>query len=209
MAFRPEVFLSATPVELDAYRDVVRKALREMGAQVVEHIDYSVAYGPLQGVLYQEIHRCEVVVHLAGKQYGLEPGDRTLGAPRRSFAHYELDVARSVNKPTFSFLTTAQTPTASMPPEDEERRQLQAEHRKALQRSGEAWHKFTDAEDLARQIRALRTRIMVRRTLVRIPRKPMGERLQGRRQLMDSLRNEVDRGGVIEIGRASCRERVL
>lgn len=197
MAFRPEVFLSATPVEMDGYREVVRKVLRDMGAQVVEHTDYTVAYGPLQGVLYQEIQRCEVVIHLAGKQYGLEPGERTLGAPKRSFAHYELDVARSLGKPIFCFLTTPQTPTPAMPPEDDERRLLQTEHRQALQRGGEGCHEFTDAEDLARLIRALRQRIMVRRSLVRIPRKPMGDKLQGRRQLMETLRKEVERGGVI------------
>src|SRR5829696_7165207 len=109
MVFRPEVFLSATPVELDAYRDAARKTLHEMGARVVEQSDLSIPYGPLQGVLYQQIQPCEAVIHLAGSAYGLEPAERALGAPRRSFAHYELDVARSLHKPVFSFLSTPRT----------------------------------------------------------------------------------------------------
>lgn len=197
MVFRPEVFLSATPVELDAYREVVRKALREIGARVVEQTDLSVPYGPLQGVLYQQMQRCEVVIHLVGKHYGLEPTERTLGAPRRSFAQYEFDVARSQGKLTFCYLTTSQTPVAPLPPEDPERITLQREYRAVLERTEEHLHTFTDADDLARQIRALRPRIMIRRQLVRLPREHLGDRLVGRKQLMETLRTELDAGGLV------------
>ena len=65
--YRPEIFISATPGELDAYRGIVRLTLKQMGAQPVELQDYGVAYGPLEGVLNQLIGRCEAVIHLAGR----------------------------------------------------------------------------------------------------------------------------------------------
>lgn len=197
MVFRPEVFLSATPVELDAYREVVRKVLNEMGAKLVEQRDYTVAYGPLQGLLYQQIRRCEAVIHLAGRSYGLEPQDRTSGDPRRSFAQYELDVARSAGKVVFSFLTAPDAPVAGMPPEDEERIALQREHRAAIERSGDLVQTFRDSEELARQIRALRPRIMVRRQFAGIPRAAMGERFFGRRHLIERIVKELDEGATV------------
>jgi tetratricopeptide (TPR) repeat protein len=197
MVFRPEVFLSATPVELDPFREVARKALREMGANVVEQLDYTVAYGPLQGLLYQAIKPCEVVIHLAGRGYGVEPADRTLGDPRRSFAQYEVDVAKSSGKTVFSFLTTPETYTAAIPPEDDERLGLQREHRAALERSGDLVQTFRDGEELATKIRALRPRIMVRRSFVRLPRAPLGAGFVGRQQLMSTIGDQLKAGEVV------------
>src|SRR4051812_40888051 len=91
MGPRPEIFLSAVVPEMNAFRKAVKQALLEIGARPVEHTDFSIEYAALHGVLSNVIGRCEAVIHLAGIHYGMEPADRTLHAPRRSFAQYELD----------------------------------------------------------------------------------------------------------------------
>src|SRR4029078_6109607 len=139
MVFRPEIFLSATPTELDPYREAAKEALREMGARAVEHTDLSVPYAPLQGVLKVAIRQCDAVIHIAGFAFGPEPSERTLGSPRRSFSHYELDLSTALKNTTFLFLAAPGTPTNPTPREDDEARALQADHRRAIERSGEHW----------------------------------------------------------------------
>src|SRR4051794_39289845 len=106
MGLRPEIFVSAVVPELNAYRKVAKHALLEIGAVPLEQMDFTVEYGPLHGVLSQLMSRCDAVIHIAGMYYGMEPAERTLHAPRRSFAQYEMDVARMLGKPIYVFETT-------------------------------------------------------------------------------------------------------
>jgi hypothetical protein len=179
MVFRPEIFLSATPTELDPYREAAKEVLREMGARAVEHTDLSVPYGPLDGVLNVAIRQCDAFIHLAGFAFGPEPSERTLGAPRRSFSHYELDVAKALKKNSFLFMASAGTPTVPTPPEDDEAKMLQADHRRAVERGGEHWS-FSSPEDLAQTIRSLRPRLMIRRRYARLPFAALGPAGGGR-----------------------------
>lgn len=197
MTYRPEIYLSATPGELDAYRSIVRLTLKQMGAQPVELQDYAVEYGPLEGVLNQLIGRCEAVIHLAGNRYGPEPAERTLHAPRRSFGHYEVDVAHSLHKPFYAFVTTPQTPTPPLGEEPFELQQLQREQRSALERSGQPCEAFADGEELASLIRDLRLKLMTRRRFARLPHPPLGKDFVGRQQLLERLRQETQTPGVV------------
>ncbi|MGV3532732.1 MAG: tetratricopeptide repeat protein, partial [Chthoniobacteraceae bacterium] len=194
---RPEIYISATPGELDAYRSIVRLTLKQMGAQPVELEDLNVEYGPLQGVLNQLIGRCEAVIHLAGNRYGPEPAERTLHAPKRSFSHYEVDVAHSLKKPFYAFLTTPETPTPAQPEEPFELKQLQQDQRRALQNSGEHCEVFSDSETLASLVRDLRLKLMARRRFARLPHAPLGNRFIGRQQLMVRLRQDVQTPGIV------------
>src|SRR4051812_30624416 len=150
MAFRPEIFISAAATEFGPLRQVVAAALRDLGAVPVEHTDFSVAYGPLQGVLNVAIGRCDAVIHIAGQAFGPEPRERTLGAPRRSFTHFEVDVAKSLGKPVFIFLARPGA-TATLN-EDPEAEAIQYEHRRALAASGEHWA-FATQEELMGLVR--------------------------------------------------------
>jgi tetratricopeptide (TPR) repeat protein len=192
MVFRPEVFVSATPKELDAYRDVVKATLREIGAHPVEHTDLNISYGPLDGVLKQAIGQCDVVIHLTGFAFGVEPPDRNHGAVRRSVAHYEYDVGKSLNREVLSFVARPSTPVTPTPREDDDARMHQADHRRVIERNGEHWT-FAGAEELAELIRSLRPRIMVRRRFIRMPFPARGKQLFGRERLLGGVQEAVER----------------
>ncbi len=187
MALRPEIFLSAVVPELNAGRKAVKQALLEMGARPVEQTDLSIEYGPLHGVLSQLIGPCEAVIHLAGFHYGMEPAERTLHAPRRSFSQYEIDVARILGKPIFVFAAMDEAALEAHGWEDEEKRLLQHQHRLALQRGDVHYTPFHSIEQLGRLVQGLRGQLIVRRSLARLPRRPMGARFIGRQRLLQEL----------------------
>jgi hypothetical protein len=155
MVFQPEVFVSAPQPELAPYREIVKDTLRSMGIKPVEHTDLNVAYGPLDGLLKLEIGACDAVVHLVGSTFGPEPPERTHGAVRRSFAQYEFDVARALNKDVLCFVTEPGTETAYVSLEEEEARYLQSDHRRMITKNVEHW-KFANPETLTHLLRQLR-----------------------------------------------------
>lgn len=196
MVFRPQVFVSATSKELDAYRDVVKATLREIGAHPVEHTDLEVSYGPLDGVLKVAIGRCDVVLHLTGFAFGAEPPDRNHGAVRRSIAHYEYDVGKSLNREVLSFVARPGTPVSAGSGDDDEARMLQMDHRRVIERNGEHWS-FAGPEELADLIRSLRPRIMVRRRFIRLPFPARGKQLFGRERLLGVVQEAVERTNLV------------
>jgi tetratricopeptide (TPR) repeat protein len=196
MVFQPEVFVSASNIELATYREVVKETLRGMGIKPVEHTDHSISYGPLDGVLKLEIGRCDAVIHLAGMSFGPEPSDRTHGAARRSFAQYEFDVARSLDKSLFCFVTEPGTETQKFPTEDDEARGIQAEHRRMIGKLGEHWT-FANTEALAQHLRQLRSRLMVRRHFASLPFPKKGPKLFGRERLISELCDAIDASQIV------------
>src|SRR5262245_24717263 len=190
MVFQPEVFLSASHVELAPYREIVKETLRNMGIKPVEHTDLSVADGPLDGLLKLEIGQCDAVIHLVGTSFGPEPPERTHGAVRRSFAQYEFDVARALKKELLCFVTEPGTETVNVSLEDDEAQGLQSEHRRMILKSVEHW-KFPNAEVLSHQIRQLRSRLMVRRRYVSLPFAIKGAKLLGRERTLTELCNAI------------------
>ncbi|MEO8350113.1 MAG: tetratricopeptide repeat protein [Chthoniobacteraceae bacterium] len=191
MDFRPDVFIAAASAEMAPFRKVVLDALTEMGARPVEHLDHSIAYGPAQGVLNVAIGGCEAVIHLAGFSFGEEPLERTLGAPRRSFAMFEVDVAQALGKPVFHFIAQHGAPFATAPFQDQETAELQHEFREAISCYREHW-KFSGGEELAELIRSLRPRLIVRRRLAQLPFGAWKKPLPGRARLLRELQEALD-----------------
>lgn len=198
MALRPEIFIAAAAPETNACRKAAKLALLEIGARPVEQADFNIEYGPLHGVLMQLLQKCDAVVHIMGYQFGREPAERTLHAPRRSFTHYELDVAQRLGLPIYTFSAAPGTQLVPFGDEDEEARQLQADLRKAYSRSrDDLFHEtFTSPEDLGRRIRALRSRLIVRKALAQLPSRPMGARFIGRHRLMEDVRKHLEAGSI-------------
>jgi tetratricopeptide (TPR) repeat protein len=161
-----------------------------MGIKPVEHTDFSIAYGPLDGLLKLEIGQCDAVIHLVGTSFGAEPPERTHGAVRRSFAQYEFDVARALKKELLCFVTEPGTETVTVSLEDDEARVLQAEHRRMIMKSVEHW-KFPNAEVLAHHIRQLRPRLMVRRRFASLPFAMKGAKLLGRERTLAELSDAI------------------
>lgn len=196
MVFQPEVFVSASNIELAPYRGLVKETLRSMGIKAVEHTDFGVSYGPLDGLLQLEIGRCDAVIHLVGTSFGLEPPDRTHGASRRSFPLFEFDVARSLNKDLFCFITEPGTETPSFPMEDDEARALQSEHRRMVSKLPEHWT-FGNIEALANHLRTLRPRLMVRRRFARLPFAKKGPKLFGRERTLVELCDAIEQSSTV------------
>src|SRR4051812_2182223 len=195
MGPRPEIFLSAVVPEMNAYRKAVKQALLEIGARPVEHTDFSIEYAALHGALTNAIGRCEAVIHLAGRHYGMEPAERTLHAPRRSFAQYELDVARLLEKPVYVFAMAAGCKGEEHAWEDDDRLFLQAQHRSALER-GPNFATFSSYEELSRAVRLLRGKLVVCRSLARLPARPMEGRFIGRQRLLQEIAETIEPGRV-------------
>src|SRR4051812_23318225 len=195
MGPRPEIFLSAVVPEMNAYRKAVKQALLEIGARPVEHTDFSIEYAALHGALTNAIGRCEAVIHLAGRHYGMEPAERTLHAPRRSFAQYELDVARLLEKPVYVFAMAAGCKGEEHAWEDDSRLFLQAQHRSALER-GPNFATFSSYEELSRAVRLLRGKLVVCRSLARLPARPMEGRFIGRQRLLQEIAETIEPGRV-------------
>lgn len=196
MVFRPEVFVSASTTEFGPLRKTIADALHDLGAAPVGHTDFSVAYGPLQGVLNVAIGRCAAVIHVAGSSFGPEPPERSHGAVRRSFAHFEVDIAKSLQKPIFLFLAQPGASAASRALDDPEAARLQEDHRRALVQSGEHWT-FANAAELRQLLHALRSRLIIRRSLVRLPFPPRREPLPGRERVLAELKNALGQPGVV------------
>lgn len=196
MVFQPEVFVSASNIELAPYRELVKETLRSMGIKPVEHTDFTVSYGPLDGLLKLEIGQCDAVIHLVGRSFGLEPQDRTHGAVRRSFPQYEYDVARSLGKDTFCFISEPGTETPTFPLEDDEAQGLQAEHRRMLGKLKEHWT-FRNAETLSNHLRGLRPRLMVRRRFARLPIPKKGAKLFGRERTLTELYEAMEQSQTV------------
>jgi tetratricopeptide (TPR) repeat protein len=197
MALRPEIFISAAAPEMNACRKVVRQALNEIGARPVEHADFKIDYGPLHGVLMQAMGKCEAVIHIAGHQFGMEPAERTLHSPRRSFTHYELDIAQTLGIPIYTFASGRGCALLPYPPQDEEASQLQAELRAAYVSPQGGYHEiFSTPDELRRRIHALRSRLVVRRSLARLPSRPMGTRFIGRVRLIEEICQHLEPGSV-------------
>jgi hypothetical protein len=198
MALRPEIFIAAAAPEMNACRKSAKMALQEIGAKPVEQADFNIEYGPLHGVLMQLLQKCDAVVHIMGYQFGREPAERTLHAPRRSFTHYELDIAQKLGLPIYTFSAAPGTQLQPFGDQDEEAQQLQADLRAAYSRNkGDLFHEtFTSPEDLGRKIRGLRARLIVRKALAQLPRRPMGARFIGRHRLMEDVRKHLEPGSI-------------
>ncbi len=196
MEFRPDVFIAAASAEMAPFRKVVRDVLTEMGARPVEHLDHSVSYGPAEGVLNVSIGGCAAVIHLVGFSFGEEPPERTLGAPRRSFPMFAVDVAQSLGKPVFPFVAKAGAGFETAPFQNQETAELQLSFRETIVRHCEHWT-FSSAEELAELIRSLRPRLIVRRRLVQLPFSSWKKPLPGRARVLRDLQEALDVPGLV------------
>ena len=195
MVHRPAIFVSAAAPELDRFREAVVTTLRNMGAEVCEHTDYTVTDGPLDGLLRVAMGRCDAVIHLVGHTFGIEPAERVHGAPRRSFVQYEYDVAQSLRRRIFSFVAAPGVEGLACDRGDDEARMLHADHRRFVERE-EHW-KFTSVEQLCDTLRGLQTRLMVRRHYAHLPFPRRGRDLVGRDRTLAAVRDAVQNSRVI------------
>ena len=153
---RPEVFISGSSRDLASTRLLLRDALLSIGCHplIQEH------FGPdartVAEMLRNRVQQSDAVIHLAGICYGKEPfADEPL-ASRRSYTQMECDFSRELGVPLYLFLLDEAFPYDSFEPEEDEKRQLQQQHRAAIRNGNQLYQPVSDLVELEKRVRELR-----------------------------------------------------
>lgn len=154
------IFISATTADLIKAREVVTKALLDLGChpEVQEH--FGTGEGNIATKEAGKIDACDAVIHLVGKRYGAEPVNEGNG---RSYTQLEYDTAVRLKKPLYIFLATEQffidpnnLPPTGLPIESSDRVQKQREHYLKLRSGDNIWFEFSSLAELRDKIMQLR-----------------------------------------------------
>jgi len=156
---RPEVFISATSLDLRTCRQLIKEALLTLGCVPVEQTNFPPDARTVREMLRVKIAACDAVVHVAGEVYGAEPGERDPAEPRRSYTQLEYELAAELGKPVYVFVCGAGFPYDEHLPEDAERQALQQQHRARLQQSDHIYTPVGSRDELALRVHALQTRV--------------------------------------------------
>ena len=190
---RPDVFISATTVDLRSYREEAKQALLDIGAHPIEQANFPTEHRQLASMLARLLDPCQALVHIVGFYYGGEPHPET-NIPRRSYTQWEYHRAVSGDhpKPTYVFLAREDCRFDSFPREDEEKRLLQLRHRQEIKSRQNIYYEFSSQEELRELIhRTEDLRACLRNRAIRIPFRPLGDAFTGRLTLIETLTDEL------------------
>ncbi len=169
MSAPPKVFISATSDDLRSARKVVEQALIKSQCLPVEQSNFHPDWRTLEDLDRKKIEECQALIHLVGWRYGAEPDPDALppGTPRRSYTQLEYHVGRrlqtDLGDPRFRvyvFLCPQGFPFDPEPEaEPEEKRALQIEHRRLLERSPYRYDIPADDGELEKAVLAMREEV--------------------------------------------------
>lgn len=152
------VFVSAVTAELGSFRTAVRDVLQSMDVKAVVEEHFPTEYREIHQILAEKIAQCDAVVCLVGFCFGSEPRDRPEGRRRRSYTQLEYDIARSLGKPVYLFLTDGRLPADRSVEEDQDKRQLQQQHRAQLMASDQIRYGFGTLVELHKLVAGIPVR---------------------------------------------------
>jgi len=202
MATRKEVFISATSADLGSYRQVAKEAVLTLGAHPIEERNFPTDYRALQDLLAHRLDPCDAIIHLVGFYYGGEP-NAPPDTPRRSWTQWEYYRAtlNTPSKPVYRFLARENCNFDAQPTEDVEKQRLQRKHREHLRTpGGPIYYEFSTPEELRVLILSIdELRELVRPRRARIPFLPMREKFTGRRQLLETLQQDLTAGTALVV----------
>jgi tetratricopeptide (TPR) repeat protein len=156
----PVIYLSAAQADLRTHRMAARAILEAEGLQVVDYeIRDATGWSPVRHGMRTSLRGCHAMVHLAGTCFGAEPNAVPAGAVRRSYAQMEYHLASDLHIPCYSIVLAQDFPFDPHPPEDEEARMLQAQHREMLTQGMSSMDTVHDPGDLQWSLEALASRI--------------------------------------------------
>jgi formylglycine-generating enzyme required for sulfatase activity len=162
--WRRKIFVSATSPDLKSYRaDVCNELLRYEDEQkrhpfsVESQENFDPDYRALPEVLRARVSDCDAMICLVGSLYGAEPPGNL--EPRRSYTQIEYDLAHQFDIPVYVFFPSAECILDSQTQEDDIRRQLQQQHRQAIEEKNLLWGTFSDHSTLCLHISRLIPRL--------------------------------------------------
>ena len=163
---RPDIFISATSADLAPMRDLVKKAVLDLGAHPIEQEHFAPAGKTVVAMLREKIAASHALIHLVGECYGAEDEStpaarehRTYAEGRRSYTQLEHDLAKELRKPVYIFICGENFPYREHPPEPEEKRALQAAHRAQMLGGNVLFHTLDRPEEVREHILRLETRV--------------------------------------------------
>ena len=157
MKARPTLFLSGVSHEFGSFRDAVEIQIQMKGCFPENQPSFPPTYEEVERMLTRRIEGADAVICLVGFRYGAEPWQRPEGVRRRSYTQMEFDIALSLGKPVYRFLSDEilrprDPPEPEEGEEDPEAQALQLEHRRNLIGTNHLYYYFRDKEDLCRQV---------------------------------------------------------
>lgn len=133
---RPDLFISATSADLAPMRELVKRAVLDLGAHPIEQEQFAPAGKTVAEMLREKIAASHALIHLVGECYGAENETapparehRAYAEGRRSYTQLEHDLAKQLGKPIYVFICGENFPYREHDPEPEEKRALQDAHR--------------------------------------------------------------------------------
>jgi tetratricopeptide (TPR) repeat protein len=164
---RPSIFISAASRDLASCRKRISDALLTLGCVPVEQTTFPPDYRTVRDMLRDKLKSCHAIIHLAGHAYGSEPTTRPPNEPRRSYTQLELELARELKIPAYTFICAENFPYDPHEPEPPELQSLQQAHRTALLSGDPLFTLIPDHHELDKRVRELQVQIEQLRTELR------------------------------------------
>ena len=153
------VFISSTTADLGSFRDSAATIIRdEKRLEVIDEGSFpTMDYQAVRRHLWERIQISDAVLFLIGFHFGGAPAQNPAEAPRRSFTQMEWDFAELLAKPRYVLFASENClfDNAGQPPEPEDRRALQLQHRASVKRTRAdgLWHEFGTREEMEQLVR--------------------------------------------------------
>jgi hypothetical protein len=142
------VFISSSP-DLRSYRTTVKDALLAWDITPVLQESFPADVRSVNEIIKHTIEASDAVILLIGSAYGAEPPVKV--ETRRSYWQIEVDIARSLKKPIFIFITDGDLSVGAQD-EPPDKQALQHAYREDIQKSGLHYYRIRTAEDLVSQL---------------------------------------------------------
>ena len=104
------IYLSSTYEDLKEYREVVYKALRKIGDDVIAMEDYVATDKRPVDKCLDDVRKADIYVGVFGFRYGFVPPDSHGNPDKLSITELEFRQAEKLNKPILAFVVNESTP---------------------------------------------------------------------------------------------------
>jgi tetratricopeptide (TPR) repeat protein len=156
MPQKPVIFVSAVNRELNSAREVVARALENLGYIAARLEFFSSESGDLAAAIRRQIDSSIGVIQLVGQCFGSTLLLSESHAGAMSYVEYEAAYARQQGKEVWYFLLDETFPADSLVPEPPDRQELQRNYRERIKSSSQLYHLVRNFTELEAKVLSLR-----------------------------------------------------